>query len=470
MTHFKQSTHTIEALADSLMAFALIVTATIWAHQNKMPLDDIRRFLHFRLTLLNASFSIVFAVLWRRCFSILRLFQPPGGFLRSSVLSVVGCSVMTAIVALYLVARQAEGPVGRILRYFFVVSLAYQLMCWLCVSLFSAGHEPENVIILGSGRRASMAWRELRIEHHRSKRLLGFVDDRSSSLMAPDIAERFLGRVDDLPQYLLRNVVDELVIAAPLRSGYAMVQRAITIAETSGMRVVSLSDIFTMTHGKVLRRRAHPFVELLPKDEQHLLAQRFKRCLDMAGAFFGLLVLSPVLLVVALAIKATSKGPIFFSQVRYGYRRRRFRIWKFRSMVHNAPDLMDSLEERNEAVGPIFKIKNDPRITTLGALLRRSSIDELPQLWNVLRGDMSLVGPRPMSVRDVSLFDEISLMRRFSVRPGMTGSWQVAGRSSLSFEQWMTLDFNYIDDWSFGLDLKILARTVPAVLRRTGAA
>jgi lipopolysaccharide/colanic/teichoic acid biosynthesis glycosyltransferase len=145
-------------------------------------------------------------------------------------------------------------------------------------------------------------------------------------------------------------------------------------------------------------------------------------------------------------------------------------MWKFRSMVQNAPELMAALEMKNEAAGPIFKIKDDPRVTRVGSFLRKTSIDELPQLWNVLVGDMSLVGPRPMSVRDVSLFSEAALMRRFSVRPGLTGIWQVAGRSSLTFEQWIAMDFSYIDDWSLSLDLKILARTVPAVLKRSGAA
>ncbi len=138
-------------------------------------------------------------------------------------------------------------------------------------------------------------------------------------------------------------------------------------------------------------------------------------------------------------------------------------------MVRDAPQRMAALETQNEADGPIFKITNDPRITPIGRWLRRTSLDELPQLWNVLLGDMSLVGPRPMTVRDVSLFSEAQLMRRFSVRPGMTGSWQVAARGSFNFDQWIALDFAYIDDWSLGLDLKILARTLPAVLRRSGA-
>jgi lipopolysaccharide/colanic/teichoic acid biosynthesis glycosyltransferase len=130
---------------------------------------------------------------------------------------------------------------------------------------------------------------------------------------------------------------------------------------------------------------------------------------------------------------------------------------------------MAALEAQNEATGPIFKMKNDPRITKIGSFLRKTSLDELPQLWNVVLGDMSLVGPRPMSVRDVSMFSESTLMRRFSVQPGITGIWQVSGRSFLSFDQWIALDFQYIEDWSLELDLKILARTVPAVFRRSGA-
>jgi exopolysaccharide biosynthesis polyprenyl glycosylphosphotransferase len=208
----------------------------------------------------------------------------------------------------------------------------------------------------------------------------------------------------------------------------------------------------------------------VPKDDKHAAAESLKRALDIFVAASGLVLLAPIFFLIALAVKITSPGPVFFVQERYGFRRRRFQMWKFRSMVSNAPDLMAQLETQNEASGPIFKIKNDPRITPLGRFLRRTSLDELPQLWNVFLGDMSLVGPRPMSTRDVSRFEHAQLMRRFSVRPGITGMWQVVGRGSLSFEQWISLDFSYIDQWSFALDLKILARTVPAVLKRSGAA
>lgn len=231
-----------------------------------------------------------------------------------------------------------------------------------------------------------------------------------------------------------------------------------------------MSDSFTLTHGRSLAARTSFFAELLPVDEQRRLADGCKRTFDIIISICAVIALSPLFLILAIMVKATSRGPVFFTQERYGYHRHRFRIWKFRSMVVNAPQLIQQLETQNEADGPIFKIENDPRITPLGKYLRKLSLDELPQLFNVLMGDMSLVGPRPMTVRDVSLFSDAQLMRRFTVKPGITGLWQVSGRSSLSFEKWMMLDFRYIDEWSFGLDLKILARTVPVVLKRTGAA
>jgi lipopolysaccharide/colanic/teichoic acid biosynthesis glycosyltransferase len=175
-------------------------------------------------------------------------------------------------------------------------------------------------------------------------------------------------------------------------------------------------------------------------------------------------------MIVAALVKLTSPGPIFFSQARVGLNKRQFKMFKFRTMVTNAEQLQEQLAQMNEMSGPAFKIKHDPRVTPLGRALRKSSIDELPQLLNVLAGDMSLVGPRAMSMRDYKLFDQDWQRRRFSVKPGITCLWQVAGRSSLPFDKWMELDMQYIDKWSLWLDLKILVRTVPAVLRGTGAA
>jgi exopolysaccharide biosynthesis polyprenyl glycosylphosphotransferase len=464
-------TRSVLGAADSLIALVLVVGAVVWANERRMPQGGLGEFLEMRITPLNASFAIVFAVIWQQCMQGLGLYRRFAELLRPALLTAAGVGFMTALLALYLAAIRVQGPVPPTLLGFFIAAFSYQ-MARVFLSNPRLGWmigDPEQVVIVGSGRRAAKAWRNLRVQHHGAKCLLGFVDDRDIDLMPPDIAGRLLGRVDDLPDYLLRNAVDELIVAAPARSCYDMTQRAVAMAEAAGVRVVCLNDLYNLIHDKKLRQRADMFTELVPRDEAHLFAEAVKRALDVAVAAACLVLLAPLFLVIALAIKLSSPGPVFFLQERYGWRRRRFRMWKFRSMVRDAPRLMAALETQNEADGPIFKITNDPRVTHIGRWLRRTSLDELPQLWNVLLGDMSLVGPRPMTVRDVSLFSEAQLMRRFRVRPGMTGSWQVAARGSFSFDQWIELDFAYIDDWSLGLDLKILARTLPAVLRRSGA-
>jgi lipopolysaccharide/colanic/teichoic acid biosynthesis glycosyltransferase len=183
----------------------------------------------------------------------------------------------------------------------------------------------------------------------------------------------------------------------------------------------------------------------------------------------ALLLLSPLLLITALIVKVSSPGPALFVQERVGLNKRRFRLFKFRTMVADAPERQLEIEHLNEAGGPVFKIKNDPRVTPIGRFLRKTSIDELPQLLNVLKGDMSLVGPRPLPMRDYLGFKLDWQRRRFSVRPGITCLWQIKGRSSIPFEKWMELDLEYIDQWSLGLDLKILAKTIPVVIRGVGA-
>jgi lipopolysaccharide/colanic/teichoic acid biosynthesis glycosyltransferase len=187
----------------------------------------------------------------------------------------------------------------------------------------------------------------------------------------------------------------------------------------------------------------------------------------------ALLFLAPVMILTAVLIKLGSPGPVFFIQKRVGLNKRVFSIFKFRTMVADAEKKLASLEHQNEVSGPVFKIKNDPRVTALGRFLRKTSIDELPQLFNVLKGDMSLVGPRPLQLRDYELFTEGGpdwQRCRFSVRPGITCLWQVNGRSSLPFEQWMELDQQYVRKWSLWLDMQILAKTIPAVLKGSGAA
>ncbi len=457
------------ARADASFAFAMALASVVYSNSARIPVGELHRFLEMRITVLNAAFAGLFILMWAYCFEALGLYRSERrGMLRELARIAAGCIFMTAILVCYLISARTTGPTVRIAVLFFSCSFLYEGLR-VFGSRWIAAHDPQLVVILGSGMRAAKAWREIRKRHHGTVKVVGLVDDRPTSEMAPGIAARCLGTIDDLSDLLLRNVVDELLVAVPMKSCYDMAQRAIEIAERVGVRVVYMQDMYITTLKQSPSRSPELFSELVPIHEHYVAAQVVKRFVDIVGAVVGLCLLSPVFLAVALAVRGTSKGPVFFAQDRFGYRRRLFRMYKFRSMVSNAPELMAQLEDQNEASGPIFKIRHDPRVTPLGRFLRASSLDELPQLWNVLIGNMSLVGPRPMSVRDVLRFSEATLMRRFTVKPGITGLWQVSGRSSLGFEKWIQMDFDYIDRWSLTLDFQILARTVRAVVKGNGA-
>jgi exopolysaccharide biosynthesis polyprenyl glycosylphosphotransferase len=260
-----------------------------------------------------------------------------------------------------------------------------------------------------------------------------------------------------------------VLIALPVKSNYAQIQRVVESCERVGVELKYFPDLFAVSRARHSfdGEDEQPAMRLQLVADDHRLM--IKRALDLAGAACGLMALSPLLLACALAVKFTSPGPIVFAQPRYGRNRRLFRMYKFRTMVQDAERLQGSLEAQNEAQGPVFKIRSDPRVTRVGRVMRRLSLDELPQLVNVLQGDMSLVGPRPLPVRDVSRFSDTWLMRRFSVKPGLTCLWQVNGRSDVDFDRWVRLDLDYIDNWSLGLDMRILFKTVPVVLWGRGA-
>lgn len=333
------------------------------------------------------------------------------------------------------------------------------------------GRDLRYMLILGTNLRAVEFARRIESNPQRGYRLLGFVDNKWPGL-AEFTATGFqvVSDYGGLAEFLRRNVVDEMAIYQPFGSFHQNVAQVVDLCQQNGITMHLNPDIFGL---KSTRLRVEEFA-----GDQYIATytglsefwpSMIKRALDVTVAGTALLVLSPILLLAAICIKLTSPGPIFFLQERIGLNKRRFKIFKFRTMVPNAEKQMAALEKHNEAEGPVFKIKNDPRITGIGRFLRKSSIDELPQLLNVLTGDMSLVGPRPLPVRDYEGFNADWQRRRFSVQPGITCLWQVNGRSGISFDQWMLLDLQYMDEWSLWLDLKILARTVPAVLRGAGA-
>jgi len=336
------------------------------------------------------------------------------------------------------------------------------------------GRNLRYILILGTNERAARFANRLETKPDLGYRVLGFADEPwVSSSSSPSLlaCSRICCTLDCLPDFLRNNVVDEVAMYLPLRSFYETAAHVANLCEKQGILVRFDPDIFNL-------KTARPRSESIDGDPMMTAYSCrvegwpgfVKRAVDVVASLFFLTILSPLLLCTAVLIKLTSDGPVFFLQERVGLNRRKFRMYKFRTMVREAEELLSGLESQNELVGPVFKIKNDPRITPLGGFLRRSSIDELPQLLNVLRGEMSLVGPRPLPVRDYLGFSEDWQRRRFSVRPGITCLWQVNGRSSIPFHRWMELDIQYLDEWSLWLDFKILARTIPAVIKGSGAA
>jgi exopolysaccharide biosynthesis polyprenyl glycosylphosphotransferase len=334
------------------------------------------------------------------------------------------------------------------------------------------GRNLHHLLVLGTNARAIEFGRRLGTIPERGYRLMGFVDDDWSGMEKfRESGFPFACRYDDLAEFLRNNVVDEIAIFLPVRSFYQRSAEIAQLARHHGILVRLDIDIFDLKfahHGA----EATGGVPQIVADSNDIDGRQLlmKRIFDVIGSLTLLIVLSPLFLIVAILIKMTSSGTVFFKQLRVGLNKRQFTMYKFRSMVPAAESIQEKLEHLNEMTGPMFKIKNDPRITPLGRVMRRTSIDELPQLFNVLKGDMSLVGPRAIPLRDYQLFSEDWHRRRFSVSPGMTCLWQVCGRSSIPFEQWMVLDMQYIDRWSLWLDLKILALTIPAVIRGSGAA
>ena len=278
---------------------------------------------------------------------------------------------------------------------------------------------------------------------------------------------RHLGTLDAIAQVLHDESVDHVLFFPPYDHP-ANVEDALVACETVGVPAeLAVVANATLAPPRVVELYGRPFISFdpAPKPPERIA---IKHAFDWIVAAVLVLVLAPVFLVIALAIALTMGRPIFFTQERAGLHGRQFRMIKFRTMIKDAEEHQGAIRDRNEMTGPVFKVTEDPRVTRLGAFLRRTSLDELPQLLNVLMGSMSLVGPRPLDIREQQQIRGWH-RRRLSMRPGITGIWQVSGRNDVDFEEWMRLDQKYVDEWSLRLDLRLLAKTIPAVLFRRGA-
>ena len=465
-------------LTDSvLMALSLGLTTAFIVHaQSRYPLAE---FLSMRAKVSNFAIFGLTLLLCHLCCSVCGLYK-------SRRLSTKGSEAIDALKAATL-STLCIGAVGLL---FSVSTVKLPFLFLLCAISAAAlcggrfllrtvaeyirihGRNLRYMLIIGTNSRAVAFARRIEARPQCGYCVRGFVDDEWPGLEDfKSGGSKLVSTFSGLAEYLRCNVVDEVVVYLPLLSCYGRWLEVARLCAHHGIVVRFSSALFDL---KAVRWRA----EELEDGDQYIATYSeasegwpvvLKRTMDIVLSSLILLLLSPVLLGTAIAIKLTSFGPVLFRQERVGLNKRRFWIYKFRTMVANAEELMATLEAHNEASGPVFKIKNDPRITPIGRFLRRTSIDELPQLFNVLIGHMSLVGPRPLPIRDYSGFKEDWQRRRFSIRPGITCLWQVNGRSQISFDQWMLLDLQYLDEWSLWLDVKILMQTVPAVLHGTGA-
>ena len=353
--------------------------------------------------------------------------------------------------------------------YAWVLLLLFRLMAGRVVGVirreFAA---PHFVMVVGTGPRAVHLAKGLEQSSEYGVRLRGFLSE--GPVAPPEIQLRASYKVlpiADLQSILRQHVVDEVIFAVGSES-LAELEEVFLMCDEEGVRTRVAVDFFPHVNSTVSLERfgETPLLTFsaAPYDEIRLL---LKRMTDVAIAAAGLLVLAPWMAAIAILIRLTSPGPVIFRQVRCGLNGRLFLFYKFRSMVENAEELKKDLEHLNVRE-TAFKIPRDPRLTAIGRFLRKFSIDEWPQLWNVLRGDMSLVGPRPAVPGEVEQYKRWQ-RRRLRMRPGLTCLWAISGRDNVDFETWMKLDMQYIDNWSLALDWKILLRTIPRVLTGRGA-
>jgi exopolysaccharide biosynthesis polyprenyl glycosylphosphotransferase len=462
--------HNFYQQLSQLLDAILIALCLYGAHAIRFfLLNDVSYFEGYEITpqFINCYWMIALALpLGPMALEYMGLYQgyPPQRFLLILWRSFAGLFfVLVAIFTCVVVVRIDQGTISRVALFLFLIigTLAISVR----VALFqvwlsrrgSLVHLRNYILLCGNDD-----------ERHRWKERFLSQPGRNFEIKAEfDLREEGLGRFIET----LHDETVNIVVFSLEERIIPQVQEALLACEAEGVEAwVSADFIQTLfTRVQFDKFAGNPLLiyRTTPGLSWGLLA---KRLLDITASALLLILTSPAMLLVALAIRLTSPGPIIFSQNRSGLHGRSFRMYKFRTMVTNAEQARAELEDRNEMSGPVFKVKNDPRVTPLGVLLRRTSLDELPQLWNVLRGEMSMVGPRPLPLYETANFGDFTQRRRMSVRPGLTCLWQIRGRNRITdFKDWVRLDLEYIDQWSLWLDLKILLRTVPVVLLGWGA-
>jgi exopolysaccharide biosynthesis polyprenyl glycosylphosphotransferase len=463
-------------MATVLLCFGLATITVSHIFSTRLSLVE---FLALRIKIQNLIIFSSILLLWHQVFRIFDMYESRRlSRQRDEVVDIVKATSLGTLLMYGIALAFHVTMINYVFAGVFWTSLAFITVAGrvgvrlVLRQVRIKGKNLRNVVVVGSNDAAIQFARKVELSPWLGYRILAFVDEEWPGLQKLNqegysLACDFAG----LRSFLRSNVVDEVVVTLPLRSLHSYATEIAELCEEQGILLRVVSNIFDL---KRARSKAEDF-----EGDSHITHSTgtivagwqaiIKWVVDFTASLILVVFFSPLFLITAVLIKLTSSGPVFFMQERLGLNKRRFKIYKFRTMSADAESRMKEIEHLNEVSGPVFKIRNDPRITTIGKFLRSTSIDELPQLFNVLKGDMSLVGPRPMAVRDYEGFNEDWQRRRFSVRPGITCLWQVGGRNSIPFEQWMELDLQYIDRWSLWLDFQILVKTIPAVLKGSGA-
>jgi exopolysaccharide biosynthesis polyprenyl glycosylphosphotransferase len=377
------------------------------------------------------------------------------------------------LVGISLIVFVTQVPLNRsVVGLFLLLTFALMLTSHLLLDLWhrhsKSGHAQLHVLIIGSESALLERVVDAALTEELPPRLVGVLDSSNAPSRDTVLRVPVLGGLNALERVLHEETVDEVLLATRDLSTTSL---AAVLAACDDLGTPMRQLVLPEFHGgRALgfeRQYGLPFLTLA-RTEHSNEALAIKRGIDLIGSSVALAALAPLLALIAVAILLTMGRPLTFSQDRIGYHGRRFRMHKFRSMINGAEQQREALADLNEIDGPAFKITADPRVTPLGRFLRKYSLDELPQLFNVLGGSMSLVGPRPLPVKEQQQISG-SMRRRLSMKPGITGLWQVSGRSNLSFEEWMKMDLDYVDSWSNVLDLKLLVMTLPAVISGRGA-
>jgi len=416
--------------------------------------------------------AVVFGIVWVAALWYRGMYRLGNRWrLQSEALDILRATALVAALTLSALFVFRQESVSRAFLVFLfiaqpLVTLASRavLRAWFA-RLRSRGHGIHYMLVVGTGRLARHFADRVESRTGLGIRVIGYLAVPGET--PGDLVRPVLGSIDEIEQVFHTHVVDEVAVC--LEPAFLRYLDPVTrLAADEGKTVRVPIDPVAVALPNALEEEFEGFVvRSLVFDQEHELGLAVKRAVDIAGSLVGLVVLSPLLLATALAIRWRDGPPVLFRQTRGGLHGRPFTIYKFRTMVPDAEARLDEVAHLNTRRGPAFKADHDPRTTPLGSFVRRTSLDELPQLWNVLKGEMSLVGARPQPMHEVANYD-VWHRRRLSMKPGITGLWQVEARNEADFDHWVERDLAYIDRWSLLLDLKILLRTIPAVFGRTG--